>query len=649
MTSNAGVVVLSSMPDTAPSWTARVGAPAKVASDLLDASHLRQALSGAACILIDAGVESPFRVARNVHAADPALQVIVVAPNDATQPLERDLLFQPGLGEIWIVGSQEVSPALCESAAAVTTRRRKHARTRRGVERIMERSSPHALGGRSPSDAYVSLLLQMLPDAVFSTDPLGVILFANHSAAVLLGLRNDELIGRRLASVLDVNDDSELVSLLRSTELAPRQERMEFRRAGGERGQGVLRAASVEMNGSTIRVVVLHDQSEEERARAKLAAAQRQLVAADRMSSLGAMAAGIAHEVNNPLAYVIPNLQLALARLDESNPVAHLIGDALNGAERISKVVLGLKVFSRMNESEEKTSVVLSEVVEAALKLTTHQLAHRARVVRSYEAQPIVMANEPQLVQVFVNLLLNAAHAMPDGHAAENEVRVSVRNLPDGKALAEVRDTGFGMAPEVVQRVFEPFFTTKDVGEGTGLGLSITHGIVESHGGTISAESKLGAGSTFTITLPRAERAPQRVPSATEVRAVRCPDARARILLIDDEPQVLRVLQRILQDHDLLAVSDPREALELLTGGQSFDLVFCDLMMPSLSGIALYQAVSESRPDQAARFVFTTGGAFTEDGQRFLELHAARVVRKPFDVKAVRALVAEQCRASVRE
>jgi CheY-like chemotaxis protein len=206
-------------------------------------------------------------------------------------------------------------------------------------------------------------------------------------------------------------------------------------------------------------------------------------------------------------------------------------------------------------------------------------------------------------------------------------VRVATRTAPDGWAVVEVTDTGSGIAPEARARIFEPFFTTKPLGQGTGLGLSVCHGIVSGLGGRIEVESEPGRGSTFRVLLPPA--AAGAAPPAAPPRP-RPDGARARLLVVDDEQLIGSTIRRLLSAHEVVALTDPREALARLTDGEHFDLVLCDLMMPQLSGMELYDAVAAARPEVARRMVFMTGGAFTERARQFLERTGHPQLAKPF-------------------
>jgi PAS domain S-box-containing protein len=238
---------------------------------------------------------------------------------------------------------------------------------------------------------------------------------------------------------------------------------------------------------------------------------------ADRMASVGTLAAGIAHEINNPLAYVAGNVEYAIELLE---PVAALrsaeapsapgaaatecitvLRDVQEGAERVRQIVRDLKVFSRSDE-EQRTPVPLAKAIQGALKLAEADIRYRARLVTRLAELPPVLANEARLSQVFLNLLLNAAQAIPEGRPDANQITVETRLDPPGRAVAEVSDTGAGIPPDVLKRIFDPFFTTKPVGVGTGLGLTICHSIVTGLGGDIEVTSEVGKGTTFRITLP---------------------------------------------------------------------------------------------------------------------------------------------------
>jgi signal transduction histidine kinase len=238
---------------------------------------------------------------------------------------------------------------------------------------------------------------------------------------------------------------------------------------------------------------------------------QARLLLADRLASVGTLAAGVAHEINNPLAFVLSNLGFLeedFRRLrgalpgEQLHELEQILRETREGADRVRHIVHDLRTLSR-DEGEELSIVDVCGVVESSVGLVRNELRHRARVVKDLEPVPLVWASEGRLGQVLLNLLINAAHALPTGHPDRNEVRVRVRAIAD-HVVIEVVDTGEGIAPEIRDRIFDPFFTTKPVGTGTGLGLSICHGIVTSLGGEISVESEVGRGSTFRLSLPAA-------------------------------------------------------------------------------------------------------------------------------------------------
>lgn len=378
---------------------------------------------------------------------------------------------------------------------------------------------------------------------------------------------------------------------------------------------------------------------------------QAQLAAADRMASIGLLAAGVAHEINGPLSVVLANADVALETVREgagiSPPLEAELLDIQECAHRVRRIVRDLGLFSRSPE-DHVGPVDVRQVLDVTLRLTEHQMRHRARLVKDYGEVPLVVANDARLGQVFLNLIMNAIQAIPEERADESEVRLSTRTGPDGSVVVEVRDTGAGMSEAVLARLFTPFFTTKPVGFGTGLGLSICHRIVTGIGGTIVAESKTGEGSTFRVTLPAGPQA--QAPAAPTAEPAEPVLRRGRILLVDDEPQVLSVLARILgRHHDTVTLTRATDALELLRKGEAFDLIFCDLMMPGLSGMALYDELGRVAPEHQARVVFLTGGAFTPEARTFLDEVPNLRLEKPFDVRRITELAAERVNARAPE
>jgi signal transduction histidine kinase/CheY-like chemotaxis protein len=375
----------------------------------------------------------------------------------------------------------------------------------------------------------------------------------------------------------------------------------------------------------------------EERTR-ELIQTRDNLVRSERLAGLGRLSASIGHEINNPLSYVIGNLNYVCDELADEQSVRQdaliesAIRDALGGAERIRKIVGELRAFNLSSDPDTRRVVDVIEVLEAATQLARGEIRHRAHLERDYSVIPKVMADPTKLAQVFVNVLVNAAQAMPEERTARGEARITLRTRvgSDGRVAIEIADTGVGIEEDVRQRLFEPFFTTKADDRGTGLGLFVSLGIVTGFGGNIEVDSRLGQGTTVRIVLPPwqgAEPEPEALPRCS-LRTLK----KRRLLVVDDDVLVARTLARQLSGHHVEVVSSGQAALErLTTSGHGFDLVFCDLMMPDMTGMDVYEAVEATLPDLAERFVFVSGGGVTERSRRFLERHAERVLPKPID------------------
>jgi PAS domain S-box-containing protein len=361
-------------------------------------------------------------------------------------------------------------------------------------------------------------------------------------------------------------------------------------------------------------------------------ALEQRLVTADRVASMGRLGAGVAHEINNPLAYSLNSVELAarqVAALPGAPPeLGALLDTAIEGLGRVRTIVRDLRTLSRPDDGPPEP-IDVQAILESSLTLAASALSGRARVVREYVDLPLASANGPRLAQVALNLILNASDAMSE----PGEVRV--RTLVDeaGRVAFEVQDTGTGIAPDVLAHIFDPFFTTKPIGRGTGLGLAICHQIVAGFGGEITVRSTVGRGSTFRVSLPVA-RAPAAASHGARASAER---VRRRVFIVDDEPQLVRVIGRMLDAHEVASTSSPGEALERLRSEPLFDVVLCDLMMPGMTGMQLHDELLRVRPEIAERMVFMTGGAFTPEAREFLARVPNRCLEKPFTTVALEA------------
>ena len=350
-----------------------------------------------------------------------------------------------------------------------------------------------------------------------------------------------------------------------------------------------------------------------------------------------------------PLTYVIGNLNFILEEIRAitgPSPSARLgdllgvIGEALEGADRIRKIVRGLRALSR--EDVVVQSVDVGSVVDMALNMAAHEIRHKATITVNARDVPPVLADESGLTQVIVNLVVNAAQAFREADPARNRIALAASAEPAGRVTLTVSDNGPGIPESLQRRIFDPFFTTKPVGQGTGLGLSVSRTIVDALGGELSVASREGMGATFSVVLPVAPEVAQEPGPAPAASG-----ARARILVVDDDVAVLNTVRRILaREHEVVVLSDPREALRMLEGGAVFDLVLCDPIMPYLGGEELHARVAARSPALAERFVFISGGVTSPSVQAFLARVPNERMEKPFVVQNLLGLARRSVRPS---
>jgi two-component system cell cycle sensor histidine kinase/response regulator CckA len=500
-------------------------------------------------------------------------------------------------------------------------------------------------------DARLRLLLDAIPDAVAVHDD-GVFTYVNRACVGLLALRTpDDLLGRDLIEIVHADDRPAVLAerrAVRETGDASARREVRWLRADGSEVTVEVAAQPFELDGRAVVLLIARDLTERQRM-------QAQLVQADRMASVGALAAGVAHEINNPLAYVVANLGFLAESLPELardaasgspelvpriNALVHQLAAARQGAERVRVIARDLKTFARADD-ERRELLDVATVLASTLTMAENEIAHRARLVTDFAFAPRVVANEARLAQVLLNLVINAAQAIPEGAPDENEISARTYQDAAGRCIVEIADTGCGIAPDVVGKIFEPFFTMKPKGIGTGLGLSICHGIVTALGGEIVVESVVGRGSTFRVVLPAAGRdsLPMAAPSSMRISIA---PRRGRVLVVDDEAEIGTILRHALDENfDVVAVTSGREALRLLEQDEEWDVILCDLMMPGMGGADVYERATARSGALADRFVFMTGGAFGASAREFLARIPNERVEKPFNLRTVARVVGQ--------
>ncbi len=476
---------------------------------------------------------------------------------------------------------------------------------------------------RQEAEERLRRVVDWAPVILYAFDMEGRVTLSEGRGLSSLGFKPGELVGR---SVFDVYADMpHVVDLTR-------------RSIEGHAGHARVRIGSTVLDNNLAPILDEHgrqagvvgvsvDVTEEDSMR-------RRLVQADRMAAVGTIAAGVAHEINNPLTYVLGSLDLAERQLDALGPAGKAARDYLSqardGIAHVGRIARDLFTFSREN-AERSSPVDVRRSIEAALRMASSQTKVRARVVERFGATPLALADEGRLAQVFLNLLINAAHAIPEGAPEANEITVSTVTDTDGFVVIEFADTGSGVPVSQLERVFDPFFTTKPSGVGTGLGLSVSKSIVESFGGTLTAYNRPVRGSAFVVRLKPAQSQPLPIDAPPREAA---PLGLRRVLIIDDDANLGRVFQAVLARHfDVRICATGREGIELICHAPKFDLVLCDVMLQDVETRDLYEELRRRKPGAETELVFITGGTYSRASRAFIGSVPNACYEKPFDIE----------------
>lgn len=486
--------------------------------------------------------------------------------------------------------------------------------------------------------ALYERILEAVPGGVVYVAHNGNLLLANEPAQKFLGLRLDEK-AQRYVSDFDgetYNDDGSICSVedypvsrcLGTGEPQPAQV-VGVRQPNGEVRWAVFTALPFDPgDGSPSGAVVSFvDITERKRAEQHVRLLQAELAQRERLATVGTLAAAVAHEVNNPLAFIFLGLESAHDALQRHVGTVHQeiatpMRQVEEGAIRVRDIVSDLMTFARVrDQATEEIDVV--ESVRTALRMAAPELRYRATIVEDLVDVPPVLAVAGRLSQVFLNLLLNAGRSFETA-SPENRVKVTVCK-DDDRVVVEVSDNGRGVDPDVVPRIFDPFFTTRD--DGMGLGLPISRSLVEEMNGTLTLDSSHSPGALFRLSLPVAEESEPTVA----VSQMATPGQRVRLLLVDDEEIILELARRALPpEYDVTVAGSVADAIEQLENGEAFDVIVCDTMMLDGAGVEVYRWVETHAPEKQERFLFITGGTFTDDVSDFLAEREPPILRKPF-------------------
>lgn len=478
-------------------------------------------------------------------------------------------------------------------------------------------------------------VIKLFPDGLFIYRD-GKIRYANEKLAAILNCDPSEVVGKEIFQFVHSSSHELVKSRVADLhnnpgKINPHAEFTMIRKGCSEPFVVECTSMNTMFEGERSVLVAMRDLTD----RKKL---QMKLMQNDRLISLGQLAAGVGHEINNPLCSLLLKLELLQEAQQSmtSAEAAKCISEIKEGLERIKYITNDLKTLARNRDEDLLSNIDVNRVVKATVNMTRNEIEHRARLVFEPGEVAPVHANEARLSQVFLNILINALQSIEPGRAEENEISVRTKRSND-HVIIEIRDSGSGIPDEIKDRMFQPFQTTKPVGQGTGLGLSICDSIIRKYNGTIDCESINGKGSIFRIVLPVSVVEEAKRPHAEAAKpgsSVKTEKAGRRVLIVDDDKEVLGMFHSIVaRNFEATSFTDSREAINVIAGGQKFDCIVCDLMMPNLGGMEFYQKLKQISPEHCNRIIFVTGGSFSSVTDQFLRTPGIVIMEKPISFR----------------
>jgi PAS domain S-box-containing protein len=492
----------------------------------------------------------------------------------------------------------------------------------------------------------MQLILQAAGDGIVGLDLNGMVTFVNPAAGAMTGYAQDELLGQDLHQTIHHTKPngatyaiSECPMHISITEGKPRRVRDEllWRKDGTSFPASYYSTPLLEQGKIQGAVVVFRDISERKKAEAERAKLESQLYQAQKMEAIGCLAGGIAHDFNNILAGIFGYTDMALQFYSPNTGVSECLREIQRASHRAKDLVEQILAFSRKGEVEIKP-IKLKPIIKEALKLIRASLPPGIEIKEHLSTSGSIIGEPTRMHQVLMNLCTNAYHAMPDGGELTvnlEEVELAEEfhpNLPPGQYVKlEVMDTGHGIDPSIIDRIFEPYFTTQEMHRGTGLGLAVVLGIVKSHNGHISVQSKLGQGSTFSVYLPKTTM--EIIPEASEQQAAPL-DGAGTILYVDDEKTIADFVGVALQlmGYEVFTTTCGLEAMEVFKNSpEKFDLLITDLNMPKINGVDLAKFFLQTRPDLP--ILITTGDIGKYNREDLRSLGIRDIVLKPVGIR----------------
>ena len=497
------------------------------------------------------------------------------------------------------------------------------------------------------SEEKYRLIVENSRDTIFTINSADEFAYISPSITAMLGYHPAQLIGKKFILLVHPDDIHIIEEEKQQSYLPGYRGNLDniyrMRHASSEwRWVASRGTRAIDAKGNFLYFIgVIRDVTEHKQAVEEKQALEEKAQVTSRLAAVGEMAAGIAHEINNPLTGVIGFPQILLAKQNVPDDVKEDIKIIEEGSRRVADIVRRLLTFARQSKPV-KVEANLNELIDNTLKLREYVLkTNNIEGITKFDPElPWLIVDPGQLQQVFINLIVNAEQAMKKSHG-RGTLTISTEKIANAIRIT-FQDDEPGIKKEIIGRLFEPFFTTKDPGEGAGLGLSLSRSIILEHYGKISVVSEFGHGATFIVELPLHD--PTQLEAATQMNQTKetpTVNKKGRILVVDDEPGVRELLGKVMTEmgHSVDVISDAGSAMKIIDAGTIYDVILSDIRMPGMNGVDLCSLIIRKIPEMKNRIIVITGDVMGADIKAFLNTNKLAYLAKPFDIKVLKKQV----------